>query len=158
MLDEGLRYVKKGGYIDLTTSSDPKHLEPGEMRASEALEYLLNKGVKIDNITFSSDGNGSMPVFDKGKLLGLGICSVTSLYGEVKEAVKNYNIPMETAIKVITSIVSRILKLENKGTIEMGKDADLVIVDDENLEINIVIANGNIVVENGKAIIESIFV
>ena len=40
----------------------------------------------------------------------------------------------------------------------MGKDADLVIVDDENLEINIVIANGNIVVENGKAIIESIFV
>ena len=28
----------------------------------------------------------------------------------------------------------------------------------ENLEINIVIANGNIVVENGKAIIESIFV
>ena len=158
LLDEGLRYAKKGGYIDLTTSSDPKHLEPGEMRASEALEYLLNKGVKIDNITFSSDGNGSMPVFDKGKLLGLGICSVTSLYGEVKEAVKNYNIPMETAIKVITSNVSRILKLENKGTIEMGKDADLVIVDDENLEINIVIANGNIVVENGKAIIESIFV
>ena len=158
LLDEGLRYVKKGGYIDLTTSSDPKHLEPGEMRASEALEYLLNKGVKIDNITFSSDGNGSMPVFDKGKLLGLGICSVTSLYGEVKEAVKNYNISMETAIKVITSNVSRILKLENKGTIEMGKDADLVIVDDENLEINIVIANGNIVVENGKAIIESIFV
>ena len=40
----------------------------------------------------------------------------------------------------------------------MGKDADLVIVDDENLEINIVIAKGNIVVENGKAIIESIFV
>ena len=33
-----------------------------QMSQEEALEYLLNKGVKIDNITFSSDGNGSMPV------------------------------------------------------------------------------------------------
>ena len=95
LLNEGLRYAKKNGYIDLTTSSDPKHLEPEEMRASEALAYLLSKGVNIENITFSSDGNGSMPVFDKGKLLGLGICNVSSLYGEVKEAVKQYNFPME---------------------------------------------------------------
>ena len=101
------------------------------MRAAEALAHLLNKGVNIENITFSSDGNGSMPVFDKGKLLGLGICSVSSLYGEVKEAVNEYNIPMETAIKVITSNVAELLKLDNKGSIESGKDADLVIVDDE---------------------------
>jgi len=152
LLNEGLRYAKKNGYIDLTTSSDPKHLEPEEMRASEALAYLLSKGVNIENITFSSDGNGSMPVFDKGKLLGLGICNVSSLYGEVKEAVKQYNIPMETAIKVITSNVAELLKLRSKGFIEAGKDADLVII-----KIDSVIAKGKIVVENGKAITDNIF-
>ena len=157
LLNEGLRYAKKNGYIDLTTSSDPKHLEPEEMRASEALAYLLSKGVNIENITFSSDGNGSMPVFDKGKLLGLGICNVSSLYGEVKEAVKQYNIPMETAIKVITSNVAELLKLRSKGFIEAGKDADLVIIDDKDLKIDSVIAKGKIVVENGKAITDNIF-
>ena len=157
LLNEGLRYAKKNGYIDLTTSSDPKHLEPEEMRASEALAYLLSKGIKIENITFSSDGNGSMPVFDKGKLLGLGICSVSSLYDEVKEAVKQYNIPMETAIKVITSNVAELLKLRSKGFIEAGKDADLVIIDDKDLKIDSVIAKGKIVVENGKAITDNIF-
>ena len=157
LLNEGLRYAKKNGYIDLTTSSDPKHLEPEEMRASEALAYLLSKGVNIENITFSSDGNGSMPVFDKGKLLGLGICNVSSLYGEVKEAVKQYNIPMETAIKVITSNVAELLKLKNKGFVEVGKDADLVIIDDKDLKIDSVIAKGKIVVENGKAITDNIF-
>ncbi|MCQ2969829.1 MAG: beta-aspartyl-peptidase [Clostridium sp.] len=157
LLSEGLRYAKNGGNIDLTTSSDPEHLEPGEMRASEALSYLLNKGISIENITFSSDGNGSMPMFDKGKLLGIGICSVQSLYNEVTEAVKKYSIPMEEAIKVITSNVAEILKLKNKGTVEAGKDADLVIIDDKDLKINTVIAKGKIVVKEGKSVIESIF-
>ena len=157
LFEVGIEYAKKGGFIDLTTSSDPRYLEPGELRAGEGLALLLKNGVDIKHITFSSDGNGSMPVFDKGKLLGLGICNVSSLYGEVKEAVKQYNIPMETAIKVITSNVAELLKLRSKGFIEAGKDADLVIIDDKDLKIDSVIAKGKIVVENGKAITDNIF-
>ena len=52
LLKDGEEYAKKGGFIDLTTSSDPKHLEPDEVRASEALACLLNNGVKINQITF----------------------------------------------------------------------------------------------------------
>ena len=37
----GIEYAKKGGFIDLTTSSDPKFLEPGELRAGEGLALLL---------------------------------------------------------------------------------------------------------------------
>ena len=87
----------------------------------------------------------------------MGICNVSSLYDEVKEAIKQYNVPMEMAIKVITSNVADLLKLTNKGSIKIGKDADLVIVDDKDLNIDSVIAKGKIVVENGKAIINSIF-
>ena len=44
----------------------------------------------IDNITFSSDGQGVSPVFDeKGQLLGLGVGKLTSLFGEVKASVQN---------------------------------------------------------------------
>ncbi|MDZ7548314.1 beta-aspartyl-peptidase, partial [Clostridium perfringens] len=112
----GENYAKEGGFIDLTTSSDPKFLEPEELRASEALKLLLENGVNISNVTFSSDGNGSMPIFDNnGNLTGLGICSVSTLYGEVKECIKTHNLKIEDAIKVITSNVASVLKLSNKG-------------------------------------------
>ena len=158
LFEVGIDYAKKGGFIDLTTSSDPRFLEPGELRAGEGLALLLKKGVDIKHITFSSDGNGSMPVFDdSGKLIGLGICSVKTLYGEVKESIIEHKVPIEEAIKVITSNVAEVLKLNNKGRIESGRDADFVIVNEENLDIHTVIAKGKVVVEEGKAIIKPTF-
>lgn len=154
----GIEYAKKGGYIDLTTSSDPENLEDGELLASEGLAKFIKEGIDIEHITFTSDGNGSMPIFDNdGHLVGMGICKVSSLYNEIKEAVKKYNIPLEEAIKVITSNVSKLLKLDNKGKIEQNRDADLVIIDEKTLEIDIVIAKGKIVVKEGKSIIKGTF-
>ena len=158
LFEVGIEYAKKGGFIDLTTSSDPKFLEPGELRAGEGLALLLKNGVDIKHITFSSDGNGSMPVFDSnGKLIGLGICSVKTLYREVRNSIQEYGVPIEEAIKVITSNVAEFLKLSNKGKIEVGRDADLVIVNKDILDIDMVIAKGKVVVEDGKASIKPTF-
>lgn len=158
LFSEGKEYAKRGGFIDLTTSSDPRFLEPGEIRASKGLVILLEEGVDIEHITFSSDANGSMPRFNEyGQLIGLGICSVNSLYREVKESINEYNIPIEKAIKVITSNVADILKLDNKGRIKEGLDADFVIVNKETLEIDMVISKGKIVAKDGEAIIKGTF-
>ncbi|MDB1955191.1 beta-aspartyl-peptidase [Clostridium tertium] len=158
LFEAGEEYVRKGGFIDFTTSSDPGCLEPGELRASEGLSILINNKVDLSHITFSSDGNGSMPIFDKGgNLTKVGICSVSTLYGEVREAIKTYNIKIEDAIKVITSNVAEILKLSNKGSIETGKDADLVLVDESSLEIDTVIAMGKVMVQNGEAVVRGTF-
>lgn len=158
LFEVGIEYAQKGGFIDLTTSSDPRFLEPGELRAGEGLALLLKNGVDIKHITFSSDGNGSMPVFDdRGKLVGLGICSVKTLYEEVKESIVEHKVPIEEAIKVITSNVAEVLKLKHKGKIESGRDADFVIVNEENLDIDTVIAKGKVVVKSGKAIIKPTF-
>ncbi|MEG1003138.1 MAG: beta-aspartyl-peptidase [Clostridium sp.] len=152
LLDAGIEWTKRGGYIDLTTSSDPDHLEKGELIASKALKYSLDKGVPIEQITFTSDGNGSMPMFDDGgKLKGLGICSVESLYEEVRKSILEEKISIETAIKVITSNVAHILKLITKGKIEKGMDADIVIVDNKELKIDKVLALGTVMVDDGKA-------
>lgn len=158
LFEVGIQYAKKGGFIDLTTSSDPRFLEPGELRACEGLALLLKNGIDIKHITFSSDGNGSMPVFDdRGKLVGLGICSVKTLYEEVKESIIEHKVPIEEAIKVITSNVAEVLKLKHKGKIESGRDADFVMVNEENLAIDTVIAKGKVVVKGGKAIIKPTF-
>jgi beta-aspartyl-dipeptidase (metallo-type) len=158
LFEMGMEYVKKGGLIDLTTSCNLQNLEKGEFRASEALKRVIDKNLPIEHITFSSDGNGSMPRFDEeGHLLGLGICSVGTLYTEVKSAIQEQNVPIEEAIKVITSNVAKILKLKDKGAIECGKDADLVMTYENSLEIDMVFAKGKNMVEGGKAIVKGTF-
>lgn len=158
LYEEGLEYVKKGGFIDLTTSCDLENLGEGEIRAGEGLKKYIDKELPIEHITFSSDGNGSMPEFDdEGNLIDYKICSVETLYREVKFAITEEKIPIEEAIKVVTSNVSKILKLEKKGSIECGKDADLVMVDENSLDIDMVFAKGRKMMDNGEVIVKGIY-
>ncbi|WP_079506733.1 beta-aspartyl-peptidase [Mesobacillus jeotgali] len=157
LFEAGIEYAKKGGWVDFTTSSIPKFLEEGEVKCSVGLKRMLEAGVDISQITFTSDGQASLPDFDKnGELIGLQIGQVSSLYEAVKEAVVTEGIPLEVAIRVITANPAAILKLSQKGRVEAGRDADLVLLD-ENLEVNTVIAMGQLMVENRVALVKGTF-
>ncbi|MGG7178912.1 beta-aspartyl-peptidase [Clostridium paraputrificum] len=158
LFDMGIDYIKKGGFIDLTTSSDPNFLEEGELTASQGLKKIYELDLPIEQITFSSDGNGSMPKFNEEReLVGLGVCSVKTLYEEVKSAILNEGIPIEIGIKVITSNVANLLKLSDKGYIKRGYSSDFVIVNKKDLSICDVYSKGKRLVENGVAIVKGTF-
>jgi beta-aspartyl-dipeptidase (metallo-type) len=155
---DAIKYAKDGGYVDLTTASDPEHLEQDEVKASNGLKRMLSEGVPLKQISFSSDGNGSLPVFDeKNQIIGVGICLPESLYREFKDAVLIEKLPLEDVLQVVTSNVAHILKLENKGLIEKGKDADILLLDKDNLEIDTVIAKGKILMKNKEVLIKGTF-
>lgn len=158
LFESAIEYAKKGGLIDLTTSTiSRKFLDNRDVSCGELVKKALEKGVAIENVSFSSDGQGSLPIFDdKGNYIRLGIGKVSSLFNEVKDAIKHQNIPLETALKVITSNPARNLKLNNKGKIEVGKDADIVLLD-KDLEIDTVIARGQIMVKEKKVVVKGIF-
>nr|WP_251040696.1 beta-aspartyl-peptidase [Bacillus sp. ISL-45] len=157
LFEAGIEYAKKGGWVDFTTSSIPKFLEEGEVKCSAALKRMLDAGVEIGQITFTSDGQASLPDFDEnGELIGLQIGQVSSLYEAVKDAVLSEGIPLEVAIRVITANPAAVLKLSQKGRIEAGREADLVLLDD-NLEIDTVIAMGKVMVESGRPVVKGTF-
>lgn len=157
LFNVGVEYAKCGGYVDLTTASDPDFLEEEELRAGEGLKIMLDQGVPLKNITFSSDGNGSMPIFnDKREFIGLGVCKVTSLFREVKEAVK-LGVALEEALSVVTSNVADALKLSYKGRIECGKDADILLIDKESMSVKTVIAKGRVMMDGGKLLVRGTF-
>lgn len=145
LFKEGIEFAKLGGRIDLTTSTTSKFLEEGEVKCSKGLKRLLYNGINIENITFSSDAQGSLPIFnEKGECIGSGVGKVSSLYSEVREAIFEEGIEIETAIKVITSNTADALKLSHKGRVKVGNDGDIIIVRKEDLSIDKVIANGQI--------------
>lgn len=154
----GIEYAKNGGYVDLTTSTIPHFLKDGEVKCSKGLKIMLDKGVPLENITFSSDGQGSLPSFNsKGELTGLKIGKVSTLFDEVKEAVFEEGVSLEKALQVITLNPANVLKLSHKGRIQEGTDADLVLLDKETLAIDTVIAKGKVMVQHKEAIIKGTF-
>ncbi|TDL31321.1 beta-aspartyl-peptidase [Jeotgalibacillus sp. S-D1] len=158
LFKEGIRYAKNGGYVDFTTSSIPKFFEQGEVKCSTALKRMLKEGVDPSLITFTSDGQASLPDFnDEGEFLGLQLGKVTSLYPEVRDAIVEEGVDIEDAIRVITKNPAAILKLNQKGVIEEGKDADLVLLHKDTYEIDTVIALGQVMVKNGEAVVKGTF-
>lgn len=145
-----LAFAKQGGTIDFTASEDPDFWEKtdGEIRFSQALKRVIEEGVSLDNFTMTSDGQGSLPYFDENNhFLGMGIGSARALLVGIKEAVEKENIPLEIALRAITSNPARVLKLAKKGQIKVGNDADLCLLDADTLAIDTVIAKGKVMVQ-----------
>jgi beta-aspartyl-dipeptidase (metallo-type) len=158
LFEAGAAYAKNGGYVDFTTSTTPLFLDEGEVKCSAALGHLLGEGVPAPRITFSSDGQGSLPEFDAaGNMRGLKVGTSASLWPEVRDAVKVENVPLDIAVRVITTNAAGIYKLPRKGRLAAGYDADATFVDADTLEIRHVIARGRVMVRDGKPIVKGTF-
>lgn len=159
LLDAGFDFAKQGGYIDFTTSSNEQIIEQGEVPAAKALAEALAQGIDINQITMSSDGNASLPLFDQqGELIDLQVGEVKSLHQSMVDAVKKYQVPFELALTAITHSPASILKLKNKGRIAVDCDADLILLDSESLAIKTVMAKGKQVIKDEKIIIKVPFI
>ena len=159
LFEECVAYAKEGGYIDFTGSDDPDFWEKtdGEVRFSKGLKRLLDERVGMDNFTISSDGQGSLPIFnEKKEYLGLGVGKSSCLIKAIKECVFRENIPLETAIRALTCNPAKILKLKTKGRIMAGMDADLCLLD-SSIDIDTVIAKGKVMVSGKKPLVFGTF-
>ncbi len=158
LFERGITYAKGGGYVDFTTSSYASFQEEGELKSSDGLKKMLDAGVPIEHITFSSDGQGSLPVFNReGENIDVQVARVDTLYQEVRDAVRQENIPLETALRTITSNVADHLRLSRKGRVREGNDADLVLADPDTLAIQTVIARGQIMLRDGELLVKGSF-
>ncbi len=153
LLHEGLNYVKMGGFVDFTTSTDS--LSKEDLQAWKALKLYIENSFE-DNVTFSSDGQGSLPRFnEKKEFVGLDIGKVTCNYEQFRLAVKN-GVAIEKTLKAVTYNPAKILKLQNKGTIAQGKDADILLLDHD-LALVDVIAKGKVLMANHEVIVKGTF-
>ncbi|MEX1222360.1 MAG: beta-aspartyl-peptidase [Idiomarina sp.] len=156
LLDAGVEFAKAGGFIDLTTSTTEQLLAGGEIAAAKALSYALQQGVPVTQITMSSDGNASLPDFDKaGRLIGLQAGRVASLLESAAEAVAN-GLSIESVVRSVSTNAADILKLPHKGRIVTGADADLVLLDD-NFKAQQVWGKGRLLVADYNACVSGHF-
>ncbi len=155
LLEQGIEFVKRGGCIDITAPRDTLKWEEDLLSIAQTLQ---ESGIDLTNVTLSSDGNGSMPWFDdRGALTGMATGEVASLHKTLKVLVESGVIPLPDALKFITSNPADRLGLAgHKGRLGEGADADIVILD-EDLRIDKVLAKGRLMVDGGRAVVKGNF-
>ena len=157
LFEEGIAHAKAGGFVDFTTSTLASYLEDGEIPCAKALRRMLEAGVDPGRITFTSDGQGSLPDWDRnGRLQDISVGRVTSLFPAVREAVQAEGLALETALRVITANPARILKLRSKGQLAPGMDADVVLLS-KDLEVRSVVAKGQLLMKAGRPLTKGRF-
>jgi beta-aspartyl-dipeptidase (metallo-type) len=140
---DGLAFVREGGRIDFTTSTTPDMLDAGEIPAARALALALRDGLPPTSLTFSSDGQASLPHFDAdGRLASLEAAPIASLLAEVVAAATQHGVPLAQALAVATSTPASIWGLSRKGRIAPGMDADLLLLDRDSLALRWTLARG----------------
>ncbi len=153
LLTQGFEFAKAGGVIDFTTSTTDQILAEGEVAADDAVRQALADGVDPMHITLSSDGNASLPCFDKqGRLIDLQIGRVSSLHKSLVSCVHKQEIDLGTALMTVTQSPANVLGLDNKGQISPGFDADIVLLDEMDLAIKQVYAMGECLMGEGGLI------
>ena len=145
LLEQGFRFAKMGGMIDLTCGTY-KDLKPGiVVRRAE------KQGVPLENITFSSDGYGSWSSYDeKGNMVKIGVSKVSTLWEAFQDMVGNQGYKIEEALPFFTTNVAKGLRIDHeKGSIETGKDADLLMISNDH-RLELVMNRGKIMMRDGK--------
>lgn len=151
LFDQSITFAKMGGMIDITTGAS-KYTDP-----YKSVLYALDNNVSIDNITFSSDGNAGLDKLDKNNnLVGFKSAPFDKNFEEVINLHKHGGVPLEDALKLITSNPAKNLGLKNKGEVKVNSDADLCFLNSD-LKLNTVIANGKFMMQDGELVVKGSF-
>lgn len=136
---QSVLYWTDGGNIDLTAG------EVLGCSVPECLQELLHIEKKLERVTVSSDGNGS----------GAGashteVGNVMALFNDIRCAVLDYKMPLETVLKTVTSNVAKVLKLyPAKGLLAAGSDADILLLHGDMFTLDMLFARGKLLVKEG---------
>ncbi len=151
LLEDAVALGRAGGWLDLTSGIMPAIDDPDAIAPADAAHYLRQHGVAWDHISFSSDAQGSAPIFDaSGRLVRMEMGSADSLWQAVVRLVQS-GLAWDEALAPATTTPASILKLHDVGHLAPGGLAHLLLVRDHTIET--VVAKGRIMVKDTRPVI-----
>lgn len=140
LFQQGIELLQRGGNIDLTAG------ETVGLSVADALSLLLQKGISLEKVTASSDGNGSSPHEP-------GVSFVNQLLGDLRSCILHNHLDFAKVIRIATENPAKVLKLyPQKGCLQAGSDADILVLKKDDLSIFRLFARGQTVVAEQKAV------
>ena len=154
LFEEAMALSRAGCSIDITAF--PVGKDEDAWSAAAALSRYLSAGLPPERVTVSSDGGGCLPSFDEeGRVIAMDVGRPAALAATLKELL-GCGQPLERILPAFTANPARLLRLQRKGRLVTGSDADLVVLD-ESGGVRDVMARGRWHVRDGEALVRGTF-
>src|SRR5207253_766918 len=130
---EAIELSGRGSYVDVDTV---------ERDLPKWLRFYLDNGGDTSRLTISSDASINSP---------------QTLFEQLRSCVLEHNFPLEQSLALATANTAAVLKLSDKGQLEVGRDADALVLHKDSLQIKDVIAKGRCLVREGQLVFSESF-
>jgi beta-aspartyl-dipeptidase (metallo-type) len=133
LMQEAIAFTQAGMFVDMDTVE-------GDL--PKWLRFYLDHGGNPQLLTISSDAS---------------ITSPQNVFNQIGDCVLNHDFSLGQTLPLVTSNPAKVLKLENKGRLEACKDADVLVLRKDSLEIQEVIARGKRMLRQGELVVKEKF-
>ena len=130
---EAIELNKRGSFVDIDTVEED---------LSKWLKFYLENGGNPEKLTVSSDAS---------------ITSPKAFFEQIMGCLRENKIPLEKVLSLVTANTSKVLKLERKGFLRAGNEADVLVLRKDGFEIKDVIAGGRRILKNGRIVLKEKF-
>ncbi len=130
---EAAAFTRLGAFVDIDMTEENLH---------QHLRRFIEDGGDLDRLTVSSDA---------------AIVSPRTLYDQMRACVAEHGFALEGVLPLATANTARVLKLDRKGRLEQGRDADALVLRRNTLEITHVFARGKPLVRDGEIVVTENF-
>lgn len=128
LMREAVALAARGSYVDLDTVAED---------LPRWLRFYLDHGGDPARLTVSSDASINSP---------------HTLFAQIRACILEHGFPLARTLAHVTANTAAVLRLEHKGRLEVGRDADLLVLRKDTLEIKDVIAGGRRLVRDGELV------
>ncbi|MFO0686845.1 MAG: beta-aspartyl-peptidase [Sandaracinus sp.] len=147
--DEARELARATGLVVDVTAFPIEGDDPA-IPAEDAIEKWLDDGLPRARLTLSSDGGGCLPVFDgDGRMISMDVGRPSMLIDTLRALVGRGR-TLGDVLPFFTSNVAAQLRLPRKGTVAVGADADLLVLD-HGARLDAVMARGRWMMREGRA-------
>ncbi len=130
LFEEAIAVARAGCTVDITAFPIEDSPPDDEWPADEALLRYLDSGAPSERITMSSDGGGCLPVFNaQGEMQHFDIGDPATLTETLMRLLQRGE-PLARVLPAFTLNPARLLRFHDRGRIEVGATADLVVLDE----------------------------
>jgi beta-aspartyl-dipeptidase (metallo-type) len=134
LMDEAIAFARLGAFVDIDTVDDD---------LPRWLQYYREHGGDLGQLTVSSDAHTA-----EG--------SPQKLYRSFLRVIAELNLSLAEVLPLFTTNAATVLQLTQKGHLEQGKDADILILREHTLEVVHVIAHGRVLVRDGQFVVKGV--
>jgi beta-aspartyl-dipeptidase (metallo-type) len=133
LIREAAAFTRLGAFVDIDMT---------EGNLPEQLRSFIDDNGDLSRLTLSSDA---------------AISSPSALHAQICACVAERGFPLELVLPLAATNASRVLKLDRKGRLEQGCDADALVLRRKTLEMIHVFARGRQLVRNGEPVVTEKF-